>query len=75
MTGSFNVLSQIEDESITAKWLRENSLLGSGTIWRCLAGAYHNFCILDQSVDIDGIGKKCYATAKVTHEKGDFPNK
>ena len=24
---------------------------------------------------IDGIGKKCYATAKVTHEKGDFPNK
>lgn len=24
---------------------------------------------------IDGIGKKCYATAKVTHEKGVFPNK
>jgi len=24
---------------------------------------------------IDGIGKKCYATAEVTHEKGDFPNK
>jgi hypothetical protein len=57
MTGSFNVLSQIEDESITAKWLRENSLLGSGTIWRCLAGAYHNFCILDKSVDIDGISR------------------
>jgi len=23
----------------------------------------------------DGIGKKCYATAKITHETGTFPNK
>jgi hypothetical protein len=26
-------------------------------------------------LQIDGIGKKCYATAKVTNEKGAFPNK
>jgi len=25
--------------------------------------------------NVDGIGEKCYATAKITDEKGEFPNK
>jgi DNA-sulfur modification-associated len=38
-------LSSFLEKEISAPSLRENSLLGSGTIWRCLAGAYHVICV------------------------------
>ncbi len=38
-------LRQIIDGTYTAKSLRQESLLGSITIWRCLAGAYHDIAI------------------------------
>jgi len=50
MLENINVLKQIQEDVVSAKWLRENSLFGSGTIWRCLAGAFHNLCIVDELI-------------------------
>jgi|GEM_PF-1525416 len=42
---------------LTAQSLRENYLLGSGTIWRCLAGAFYEACVITDddsgSIEID----------------------
>ena len=38
-------LKEIIEGTFTAKSLRQDSLLGSITIWRCLAGAYHEIVI------------------------------
>jgi len=35
----------------TAQEFREKYLLGSGTIWRCLAGVYHELCVVIGSDD------------------------
>jgi hypothetical protein len=45
MLESANVLNQIADGSQLPKNLKDDSLLGSTTIWRCLAGAYHELAI------------------------------
>ena len=50
MLKNINVLKQIQGDVVNPRWLRENSLLGSGTIWRCLAGAFHNLCITDKLI-------------------------
>jgi hypothetical protein len=39
------ILQRFVDQSISAPELRDKSLLGSGTIWRCLAGAYFAICV------------------------------
>jgi hypothetical protein len=45
MLESADVLNQIADGSQLPKNLKEDSLLGSITIWRCFAGAYHELAI------------------------------
>lgn len=40
------VLAKIIDGSIEPKMLREECMLGSGTIWRCLAGAFYKTCVI-----------------------------
>jgi hypothetical protein len=55
MLENFIVLKQVQNETVSARWLRENSLLGSGTIWRCLAGAFHNFCVTDKMITEDSV--------------------
>lgn len=47
---NYSILRELQDGSLTSQWLRENTLLGSGTIWRCLAGAFHNTCIKDSII-------------------------
>jgi hypothetical protein len=49
MLENMNVLKQIQDDVVNPRWLRENSLLGSGTIWRCLAGAYNDLAVKDDN--------------------------
>jgi hypothetical protein len=39
-------LRKIVDGTLSPETLRENFMLGSGTIWRCLAGAYYESCVI-----------------------------
>ena len=52
MMQSFPQLKEVHSRKMAPSSLRANSLLGSGTIWRCLAGAFHKMCV----VDGDGVG-------------------
>lgn len=45
MVASAPALKQIIDGTYLPKTLREESLLGSVTIWRCLAGAYNDLAV------------------------------
>lgn len=40
------VLAKVIDGSLEPKKLREDCMLGSGTIWRCLAGAFYETCVI-----------------------------
>lgn len=57
-SNEMSVLEKIQNGSVSAKLLRENSLLGSGTIWRCLAGAYHNYCVVDEEYEIQDVKRR-----------------
>lgn len=43
---NIRVLSKIIDGSLKPKTLRQQYLLGSGTMWRCLAGAFYETCVI-----------------------------
>lgn len=45
MLESTNALNEIAEGWLKPKELKATSLLGSSTIWRCLAGAYHELAI------------------------------
>lgn len=62
MLKNIDLLSQLRNDEISAVWIRENSLLGSGTIWRCLAGAFHETCVVDDesTLSIDSSMYKSY---------------
>lgn len=47
MVQGFPQLKDVHSRRITPSALRANSLLGSGTIWRCLAGAFHKLCVVE----------------------------
>jgi hypothetical protein len=44
-------LAEIVNRRITAGELRENYLIGSGTIWRCLAGTFYEACVIVDEKD------------------------
>jgi len=48
MLKNVDLLKELRSNQISAVWIRENSLLGSGTIWRCLAGAFHETSVIDE---------------------------
>jgi hypothetical protein len=48
MLKNVEILQELRNNEISALWIRENSLLGSGTIWRCLAGAFHETSVIDE---------------------------
>jgi hypothetical protein len=62
MLKNIDLLSELRNNQISAIWIRENSLLGSGTIWRCLAGAFHETCVIDDesTLSIDSSMYKSY---------------
>jgi len=62
MLKNIDLLSELRNNQISAIWIRENSLLGSGTIWRCLAGAFHETCVVDDesTLSIDSSMYKSY---------------
>jgi hypothetical protein len=39
-------LSQVMEGRLKPEILRENYMLGSGTIWRCLSGAFYETCVI-----------------------------
>jgi hypothetical protein len=45
MERSFPILQKVASRELSAVQLRESSLLGSGTIWRCFAGAFFEICV------------------------------
>lgn len=61
MTAGFAQIKEIQKGHMTPALLREKSLLGSGTIWRCFAGAFHEVCVLidekEGSIEVDGVQK------------------
>ena len=48
MLKNVEILKELRNNQISTLWIRENSLLGSGTIWRCLAGAFHETSVIDE---------------------------
>jgi len=57
-------LSQIIDGRMRPETLRENYMLGSGTIWRCLSGTYYETCVIiddeEGTIEIDRSQLKKY---------------
>lgn len=45
MERSFPILQKVAARELSAVQFRESSLLGSGTIWRCFAGAFFEVCV------------------------------
>lgn len=45
MQSSLPAVENMSQKSLSAVSLRQTSLLGSGTIWRCFAGAYFEICV------------------------------
>ncbi len=45
MLENFSQVEEFHNGIISAVTLREGSLLGSGTIWRCFAGAFYEICV------------------------------
>jgi len=55
MKSNFPLLSDLESGRTTTLTIREESLLGSSTMWRCLAGAYFEYCVvIDDEVGFIG---------------------
>lgn len=53
------VLAKIANGTLQPKKLREDFMLGSGTIWRCLAGAFYETCVVnDDDQGLIGIDPK-----------------
>ena len=48
LTDSFPALRQVADEDLNPVDLREESLLGSPTVLRCLAGAFHDIAVVEE---------------------------
>ena len=50
-------LSQVIEGRLKPETLRENYMLGSGTIWRCLSGAFYETCVIidddEGTIEID----------------------
>jgi len=50
-------LRKIIDRNLTPESLRQKFMLGSGTIWRCLAGAFYETCVIinddEGTIEID----------------------
>ena len=57
MVQNVKPLQSIIDGRIKPADFRENYMLGSGTIWRCLAGAFYEVCVIiddnEGTIDID----------------------
>jgi hypothetical protein len=62
MVRSLSALKRVEDGTYTPATLRKENLIGSGTIWRCLAGAFNRICVIrdeqNGTLKIDLNGKK-----------------
>ena len=48
LVDSFPELQQVQDEELQPRELREKSLLGSPTVLRCLAGAFHGIAVEEE---------------------------
>ena len=53
MVKKIPVLRKIIDGTLEPKSLREDYMLGSSTIWRCLAGAFYETCVIND--DNEGV--------------------
>ena len=58
MIDSTPQLREIIEGTYTGKSLRQESLLGSITIWRCLAGAYHEIAVTKGQSHLLSVSKK-----------------
>ena len=65
MVSNVMPLSLVIQGRMTPPELRERYMLGSGTIWRCLAGAFYEVCVIinddEGSIEIDKLQAKKFA--------------
>jgi hypothetical protein len=58
------VLAKIANGTLEPKKLRKDFMLGSGTIWRCLAGAFYETCVINDddqgTIEIDPKQLVCF---------------
>ena len=62
MVRSLSALKRVEEGVYAPSALRKENLIGSGTIWRCLAGTFNRICVIRDehhgSLQIDAQGRK-----------------
>lgn len=62
MLRSLSVLKRVREDEYPTSALRKENLIGSGTMWRCFAGAFNKICVKKDSQNgaliIDGNEKK-----------------
>ena len=62
MVRSVSALKRVEEGIYPPSALRKENLIGSGTIWRCLAGAFNRICVMrdeqNGTLKVNANGKK-----------------